>query len=91
MKTVLSILLFLVTCIYILPVKETIKGNVLISLADMDDTKEENSKKEKQKELFSITITVRLINKITVGGYSHIHSPVPASLHIVETPPPDYI
>jgi len=60
-------------------------------MTDMDDTKEENNKKEKQKELFSVTIPVRFISKITGSVFNHIHSPVPVLSHTVETPPPDLI
>jgi hypothetical protein len=91
MKMALSILLFLVTCTYILPVKEIIKNNTVISMTDMDETKDENNNKEKQKEFFFISGAGLLMNKTAPNPLIRFIPAVPVLLHTIETPPPDLI
>lgn len=91
MKMVYSILLLLVTSIYILPVKETITGNTSIAMFDNGEAKDENKKTEKQKDLFSMKVAVRYSSKFTNSPTSTLFSFIPVLLHTVETPPPDII
>jgi hypothetical protein len=90
MKIVFSILLLLITGIYILPVKETLKSGSAVCMADMDSEKEDCSKKEKNKDLFSyINTAYVIVNNVCNNKYHHISFCIPALLHTVETPPPD--
>jgi uncharacterized protein YxeA len=89
MKIIVSILLLLITSLYILPVKEMLtKGNA-VCMADMDEEKEENEKKEKSKELIFFNNTAFDFN----NNYSSLHQfvsfNIPVPLHTIETPPPD--
>ncbi len=91
MKIIVSILLLIITSLYILPVKEMLSKSSAICMADMDGEKEENEKKEKSKELFSFNNTaVTLIN-----NYSYRHQfvcfNIPVPLHTIETPPPNVV
>jgi hypothetical protein len=89
MKMLLSISLLLITSLYILPVKEMlIKGNT-VCMADMDEEKEENEKKEKSKELFSTIITSVLYTDDYSSLHQFISFNIPVPLHTIETPPPD--
>lgn len=87
MKTLFSILLFLITSIYVLPVKETFTDCNNICLTDVEDEKEKTKKKE--KELFSFSNSYSKI----IDSYSSTHSLVSYNIFIllktVETPPPD--
>jgi hypothetical protein len=89
MKMLLSILLLLITSLYILPVKEMLSKGNAVCMADMDEEKEENEKKEKSKELFSFCNTTVLYT----DNYSRLHQfvsfNIPVPLHTIETPPPD--
>jgi hypothetical protein len=89
MKIILSILLLLVTGIYILPVKEHFSDNAVSCTADMDNEKEETKKKEKEKELFSFTTASFFANSFYGNMYRHLSFSIPVPLHTVETPPPD--
>jgi hypothetical protein len=91
MKTLLSILLLLITSLYILPVKEMLSKGNAICMADMDGEKEENEKKEKSKELFSFNNSPFTI----IDNYSNQHQfvsfNIPAPQHTIETPPPNVV
>lgn len=88
MKLVISILLLLITSLYVLPVKELLNEGTAICMVDIEDEKEE-SKKEKNKELFTSIYSVAFFDQNTCVQYSlnNIHRPF--VLHTVETPPPD--
>ncbi|MBK7434869.1 MAG: hypothetical protein IPI66_13885 [Chitinophagaceae bacterium] len=91
MKRLFSILLILTTSLYVLPVKEVIHLGDPVCMMDMDEAKEETSKKEKNKELFSLSANYLCQQ----DSYSCLHQMVPVSLpvqlHLVETPPPDQV
>jgi hypothetical protein len=89
MKVFLPILLLLVTSLYILPVKEMFYGHTDVCLTDMDTDKDDCSKKEKAKELFSYNIPVVLIKKSHCIPQYYLSPAIPSLLHTVETPPPD--
>ena len=89
MKFLLSILLLLITTIYILPVKEAVKGGAAICMADMENEKEESDKKEKLKEFFSLSASSIFLTTACCNRYQHIAFNIPVPLHTVETPPPD--
>jgi hypothetical protein len=90
MKIILSILLLFITSLYILPVKETLtKGNA-VCMADMDEEKEENEKKEKSKELFAAPPSVLFISESICCLSQHITFNIPVSHYTIDTPPPDY-
>jgi hypothetical protein len=90
MKFILSILLLLITSVYILPVKEMLCKSDSICMADMDSEKEDCSKKEKNKDLFSyINTAYVIVNNVCNNKYHQISFSIPALLHTVETPPPD--
>lgn len=91
MKLILSILLFLITSFYVLPISEICKNNTAICLSDVDDEIEENIKKEKSKELFSFTTLYSVPKSICNHTYTPTHFKVLLLLHIVETPPPNCI
>jgi hypothetical protein len=88
MKIVLSILLLLITCIYILPVKEHFNNSTVVCTTDMDTEKEENNKKE--KELISYSSSYHFKNAFDRNIYGHLSCSIPVPLHTVETPPPDF-
>ena len=90
MKIVLSILLLLITAVYILPVRQYCIGEVVVCTTDMDNEKEENNKKEKEKELFSGTASYHFKNSFRHNIYGHLSFSIPVPLHTVETPPPDF-
>jgi hypothetical protein len=89
MKIILSILLLLVTGIYILPVKEHFSNNTVAGTTDIDNEKEEIKKKEKEKELFSFSSASFFTNSFYGNMYGHLCFSIPVPLHTVETPPPD--
>jgi hypothetical protein len=89
MKIVISILLLLITSIYILPVKEMLSKGNAVCMADMDEEKEENEKKEKSKELFPTVITTVLYTDNYSSLHQFISFNIPVPLHTIETPPPD--
>jgi hypothetical protein len=91
MKIILSILLLLVTAIYILPVKQHFSDNTVVCTADTDNEKEEIKKKEKGKELFSFSTASFFTNSFYGNMYGHLSFSIPVPLHTVETPPPDLV
>jgi hypothetical protein len=89
MKVILSILLLFITSLYILPVKEMLtKGNA-VCMADMDEEKEDNEKKEKSKELFSSGNNTVLYTDNYSSLHQFISFNIPVPLHTIETPPPN--
>lgn len=91
MKIGLSILLLLITAVYILPVKQYCIGEAVVCTTDMDNEKEENNKKEKEKELFSHIAAYHFKNPFHFNTYGHLAYSIPVPLHTVETPPPDFV
>ena len=89
MKFLLSILLLCITTIYILPVKEAVKGGASICMTDMGNEKEESDKKEKLKEFFSFSVSDVFLNITRCNRHQPIAFNIPVPLHTVETPPPD--
>ena len=89
MKIVLSILLLLITSMYLLPVKEFLKAGTAVCLTDMDEKKEENCNKEKLKDLFSSNIPDWCVENACNNLQQYIYFTIPVPLHTVETPPPD--
>ena len=85
---VFSILLLLITSLYVLPVKETFAHVSAVCMTDMEE-KEENNKKEKFKELFSFSNSYMIIEDTYKCKHQHIVVSIPAILHTIETPPPD--
>jgi hypothetical protein len=90
MKVILSILLLLITSLYILPVKEMFNKSNSVCMADRDEEKEENEIKEKSKELFSFTPSVFFISESICCLSQHITFNIPVSHYTIDTPPPDY-
>jgi hypothetical protein len=87
----ISILLFLITAFYMLPVKDFTKGNSIAIKAMEKADQEDNDKKEQEKEFTapvddlsmaslpkSFTITANIVFTATMH-------------HLVETPPPDFV
>jgi hypothetical protein len=89
MKIILSILLLFITSLYILPVKEMLSKGNAICMADMDEEKGENDKKEKSKELFSFNNSAFSIADNYCIQHKFISFNIPVPLHTIETPPPD--
>ena len=89
MKFLLSILLLLITSIYILPVKEALKGGTAICLADIENEKDESNKKEKLKEFFLASASDIFLTITYYSRHQHIAFNIPVPLHTIETPPPD--
>jgi hypothetical protein len=89
MKFFLSILLFLITSVYILPVKEIIDNSNDICMADMDDEKGESEKKEKAKELFYSIVSDIAVKNLNRCWHQHAAFNIPMPLHTIESPPPD--
>ncbi len=91
MKMAISILLLLMTAVYLLPVKESLGFRSTYCINDIDETKTENSDKEKVKDLISFSyeyfIALNPTKSIPVIEYWNAE----LQLHIVETPPPDFI
>lgn len=85
---VFSILLLLITSLYVLPVKETFANATPVCMTDMEE-KEENNKKEKFKEFFSFSNSYTIIEDAYNCKHQHITFRIPVLLHTVETPPPD--
>lgn len=85
---VFSILLLLITSLYVLPVKETFANVSAICMTDMEE-KEENNKKEKIKELFSCSNSYMITEDTYKCTHQHTVVSIPAILHTIETPPPD--
>ena len=88
MKTLFSILLLLLTSIYILPVKETLVDCNNICLTDVEDEKQKNKKKE--KELFSFSNSYIKIRDSYTSTHFRVSFNIPILLRTVETPPPDF-
>ena len=82
-------MLLLITTIYILPVKEVVKGGAAICMADMENEKEETDKKEKLKDFFSVSASDIFLNLACCNRHQHIAFNIPVPLHTIETPPPD--
>lgn len=91
MKTFFAILLLLITAVYILPVRQYVNGEAVVCTTDMDNEKEENNKKEKEKELFSHSAAYHFKNSFRFTIYGHFAYSIPVPLHTVETPPPDLV
>ncbi len=90
MKIAISILLLLMTAVYLLPVKESLGFRSSYCINDIDEAKTENTEKEKVKDLISFRheyfIAVNPIRPIPVIEYWN----AALQLHVVETPPPDF-
>jgi hypothetical protein len=91
MKILPSILLLLITSLYILPVKEILSKGNAICMADMDGEKEENEKKEKVKELFSFNNSSFTIADDYFNQHQFVSFNITVPLHTIETPPPDLV
>jgi len=89
MKIVLSILLLFITSMYVLPVKDLFAAKNSVCMADMDEGKEDDCKKEKAKEFFNFTTSFIYITDNYTCTHLHITPVVQTLLHTVETPPPD--
>ena len=89
MKTLFSILLFLITSIYVLPVKKTFMDSNKICLTDVEDEKDKSKKKE--KELFSFSNTYIKIKDFYTCTHYRVRFNIPILLRTVETPPPDFL
>ena len=85
----LSIFLIVVTSIYVLPVKELLTEKQHICMADMDETKDDVCKKEKVKDLFTISSPAFFIPVNRQAMPFHPAAGTITVLHTVETPPPD--
>ncbi|MEI7473132.1 MAG: hypothetical protein WCJ85_12800 [Chitinophagaceae bacterium] len=90
MKIAISILLLLMTAVYLLPVKESLGFRSTYCINDIDETKTENADKEKVKDLISFNhaycIALNPTKPVPVIEYWN----AALQLHIVETPPPDF-
>jgi hypothetical protein len=89
MKFLVSILLLLITTIYILPVKEAVNGGFSICMADMENEKEESDKKEKPKDFFPTPVSDLFLKMRCCNRPQHIAFNIPVPFHTIETPPPD--
>ena len=84
-------MLLLITTIYILPVKEAVRGGFSICMADMENEKEESNKKETPKDFFPAPASDIFLKMTCSKRQHHIAFNIPVSLHTIETPPPDNI
>jgi hypothetical protein len=91
MKIIISILLLLITSLYILPVKEILSKSSAMCMADMDGEKEENEKKEKSKELFSSGNTTVAYMDNYSSRHQFVSFNITVPLHTIETPPPNLV
>lgn len=89
MKFILSILLLLTTAFYVLPVKELLTAGNDICVADMEKEKEDSNKKEKSKELYSLSTVYTIIKDTHSHSLAFLPFFIPVLQHTVETPPPD--
>ena len=89
MKYCLSILLLFTTAFYVLPVKELLTAGNDICFADMEKEKEDSNKKEKSKELYSLSTVCTIIEDTYSHSLSILPFFIPVLQHTVETPPPD--
>jgi hypothetical protein len=89
MKIVLSILILLVTCLYLLPVKELFKSETAVCMADMDEEKEETCNKEKVKDMINFSISNMVFVSFSMYRQQHSATKMPVMFYIIETPPPD--
>jgi hypothetical protein len=87
MKILFSILFLLTTAFYVLPVKELLTAGNDICCADME--KEDSNKKEKSKELFSISTVYTIVKHTKSHSLPFLPFFIPVLQHYVETPPPD--
>lgn len=88
MKFFYSILLLLVTAVYILPVSDIIKESPGISVTDLED---ENNTKEKVKEFVSVSaFCIPNLADPCDKYYPRIPN-LPVLFHTIEIPPPDNI
>lgn len=88
MKKLFSILLFLITITYVLPVEETFADCNNICLTEAEEEKEKTKKKE--KELFLFNYSYSNINDSYTSTHYRGTFNIPILLHTVETPPPDF-
>jgi uncharacterized protein YxeA len=91
MKIIVSILLLLITSLYILPVKEILSKSSAMCMADMDGEKEENEKKEKSKELFSFNNTAFPLTNNYSSQHQFVSFNITVPLHTIEVPPPNLV
>jgi hypothetical protein len=90
MRIVLSILLLVVTALYVLPVKELLCDETIsVSMADADEEKNENKKKEKEIVFYSFADKFSLGSNEATPITFHYYYNIPVLLHTVETPPPN--
>jgi hypothetical protein len=90
MKSLLTILLLLITTVYIFPVKEVIKKTATVSLTDMAEEKAEGSKKENLKEFIFAAKPGLVLPATHCCLFQHDIINLPLAFHNEETPPPDH-
>lgn len=76
---------------YMLPVGAMVKKEANYSLVDMDDEKEDITKKEKKVEVIIVKNTIykaAVLSKISSPFTSYYLSSL---FHTIETPPPDFM
>ncbi len=91
MKLLINILFLVITAAYTLPVKELLSKESVTCVYDMEDSKVDESKKEKAKEIVCVyNMDSAFINPLA-NPAQQAHIDKTQLLHQVETPPPDFI
>lgn len=88
---VFSILLLVITSLYVLPVKEAFANTSAVCMTDIEEEKDDTRNKEKIKELFSFSNSYSIIADAYNCKHQYITFSIPVLLHTVETPPPDLV
>lgn len=88
---VFSILLLVITSLYVLPVKEAFANTSAVCMTDMEEEKDDTRNKEKIKELFSFSNSYNIITDDYSCKHQFISFSIPVLFHTVETPPPDFV
>jgi hypothetical protein len=93
MKSLLSILLIVITSVYVLPVKQMLVQKATLCCTDMEEKKAEKDKdnKEKIKELFQPYQPCYTLQSFTAGPYYFIDCAVNTQVPAADIPPPDCI
>jgi hypothetical protein len=93
MKSLLSILLIVITSVYVLPVKQMFIQKATVCCTDMEEEKAEKEKdnKEKIKELFQPYYSFYISQSFTVIPYYFIDCTVNTQVPAADVPPPDSI
>jgi NAD-dependent SIR2 family protein deacetylase len=91
MKALLTILLIVITSLYVLPVKEMLTEKATVCCTDIEEEKAEKNNKEKVKEFFYTDHLHYPVQKFTRNKYSVIDYAANTYKIFADGPPPDFI